>query len=784
MRLSKKFLQDYIDINVDIKTLADDMMRVGNEYETSSKLVDATNLVIGEVIKCEPHPNSSHLHVCLVNIGKEVLQIVCGAPNVKEGLKVIVSLVGAKLPGNIIIKKSVIREVESNGMICSLQELGFDNKFLTEKEKLGIYELPNDAKVGEDPIKYLGYDDEIIDFDLTANRGDLLSILGMAYEVGAIYNKRVKDIDLSYQENDKKNDFNLQIETNNCSLFLARKVENIKIKESPSFIKERLIASGIRPINNVVDISNFVMLETGQPLHFYDSDLLGNKIVVRMAKNNEELVTLDNVKRTLNENDIVITDGNKSVALAGVMGGIDTEINYNTKNILIEAAIFDPIKIRMTSKKVLKSEASIRFEKGLDPNRCYMAVDRCLHLLEKYADAVILKGTSSYDKTIKEDKKIKITVDNINNLLGLNISLDDIVDVFKRLGFKVEIDDNNLTVIIPRRRLDINIKEDLIEEVGRIYGVDKIKEKLPVAEIKSGRVNKINRIIRNKMANLGLNEVITYSLINNKNVRKYTNDNFKEIKILSPLTEERTTLRYSLISSLLDVYEYNKAHNIKDIAIFEIGKSFYEKDNDYLEESILSGLLTGNYYRSIVGNINIDFYIVKGIIEELLSYLGYENRYVIEEGNLSDEYHPGQRAIIKIDNNSIGYLGRIHPSVTKEEVYVFEISLDKLFQNTPKKISYKEISKYPAIAKDVAFIVSKDINSSEIIKIIKKTGGNLLKEVLVFDVYYLSDNERSIAYTLKFESLDRTLTDEEVDTLFRKIISNVTTNFNIKVRDN
>ncbi len=784
MRLSKKFLQDYIDINVDIKTLADDMMRVGNEYETSSKLIDATNLIIGEVIKCEPHPNSSHLHVCLVNVGKEVLQIVCGAPNVKEGLKVIVSLVGAKLPGNIIIKKSVIREVESNGMICSLQELGFDNKFLTEKEKLGIYELPDDAKVGEDPIKYLGYDDEVIDFDLTANRGDLLSILGMAYEVGAIYNKRVKDIDLSYQENDKKNDFNLQIETNNCSLFLARKVENIKIKESPSFIKERLIASGIRPINNVVDISNFVMLETGQPLHFYDSDLLGNKIVVRMAKNNEELVTLDNVKRILDENDIVITDGKTSVALAGVMGGIDTEINYNTKNILIEAAIFDPIKIRMTSKKVLKSEASIRFEKGLDPNRCYMAVDRCLHLLEKYADAVILKGTSSYDQTIKEDKKIKITVDNINNLLGLNISLDDIVDVFKRLGFKVEIDNNNLTVIVPRRRLDINIKEDLIEEVGRIYGVDKIKEKLPVAEIKSGRVNKINRIIRNKMADLGLNEVITYSLINNKNVRKYTNDNFKVIKILSPLTEERTTLRYSLISSLVDVYEYNKAHNIKDIAIFEIGKGFYEKDDNYLEESILSGLLTGNYYRSIMGNINIDFYVVKGIIEELLSYLGYENRYVIEEGNLPDEYHPGQSAIIKVDNNVIGYLGRIHPSVTKEEVYVFEISLYKLFKNISKKISYKEISKYPAIVKDVAFIVNKDINSSDIIKIIKKIGGNLLKEALVFDVYYLSDIERSIAYTLKFESLDRTLTDEEIDTLFRKIINNVTTNLNIKVRDN
>ena len=318
MKLSKNFVKDYVDIDVDIKTLAEDMTRVGNEYDSASALINATNLVIGEVLECEDHPDSDHLHVCKVDIGEEVLDIVCGAPNVRKGLKVILAKVGAKLPGGIEIKRGMIRGKESNGMICSIAELGLEPKFLKEEDKMGIHELPQDAPVGGDPIKFIEMDDEVADFELTANRGDLLSILGMAYELGAIYDKPVKEIDLQHSEIDEdvNNSFKLDIDTKNCSLFLAKKALNVTIKESPAFIKNRLIASGIRPINNVVDISNYVMLEVGQPLHFYDSDRLGEKIAVRMANNGEKLTTLDNIERTLDEEDIVITNGKEAIGLA------------------------------------------------------------------------------------------------------------------------------------------------------------------------------------------------------------------------------------------------------------------------------------------------------------------------------------------------------------------------------------------------------------------------------------------------------------------------------------
>ena len=413
------------------------------------------------------HPDSDHLHVCTVDVGNEILNIVCGAPNVQEGQKVIVALDGAELPGGIKIKKGKIRGQESNGMICSLSEIGIDSKFQSEEDKNGIHVLGEDAKVGDDPIKYMGLDDEVIDFELTANRGDLLSILGMAYEIGALYDKKVSDIELEHNEEkeDINDSFNIKINTDNCTLFLAKKAINVEIKESPNWIKNRLIASGIRPINNVVDISNYVMLETGQPLHFYDADKLKDIIEVRMAFDKEKLTTLDGISRELSENDIVISDGSKSIGLAGVMGGLDTEIEENTKNVIIEAAIFDGVKVRKTSKKIVRSEASNRFEKGLDPNRTYMAIERACVFLEKYANAKILKGTVTYDKLEKEDKVINITLENINNLLGVTISLDEVITIFKKLGFNSNAKENLITVFVPRRRQDINIKEDLIEEV-------------------------------------------------------------------------------------------------------------------------------------------------------------------------------------------------------------------------------------------------------------------------------------------------------------------------------
>ena len=776
MKLSTNFVKDYVDIDVDLKTLAEDMTGVGNEYDSAQKLINATNLVVGEVIECEMHPDSDHLHVCKVNVGNEILQIVCGAPNVRKGLKVIVALVGAELPGDFKIKAGKIRGVESNGMLCSIAELGLDSKFLKPEDKEGIHELPETAVPGEDPIKLMGMDDGVIDFELTANRGDLLSILGMAYEIGAIYDKKVKDIDLSYNQSneDINNSFKVNVKTDNCSIFLAKRVENVVIKESPTFIKNRLIASGIRPINNVVDISNYVMLEVGQPLHYYDADTLNGCLEVRMAEENEKLTTLDEVERTLSSEDIVISDGKKAIGLAGVMGGADTEITENTKNIMIESAIFDNVKIRKTSKEILRSEASNRFEKGLDPNRTYMAIERSCHLLEKYADAKIVGGLVKYDDTSLEDTKIDVSLEKVNRVLGTTISKEDVLDVFRKLAFETEVNGDKITVSVPKRRIDISIEEDLIEEVGRIYGVNNIEGKLPSLPLKQGSYNKTLRNIRNKMIDLGLNETLSYILVNDKEATKYTTDDVEIVKLLDPMTEERNTLRYSMIPSLVKIYEYNKARSQKDVSIFEIGKGFYKKDEQYGENLKLCALMTGERYLSVKSK-QVDFYDIKGVVEELLDYLGYGGRYsFVVKDELPQEFHPYQTAQISVNNDIVGIIGKLHPNCTKDNVYVLEINLDKLLEKKTGKMKYKEISKFPSVKKDLAVVIDKDITSEEIAKQIKKLAGNLLLGSKIFDVYTgenIEESKKSIAYSLEFGAADRTLTDDEINAILEKIIA-------------
>ncbi len=788
MKLSRKFVSDYIDLpNDDIKIIADKMTSIGNEYDECGKLIPCTNLIIGEVLECKMHPDSDHLHVCKVNVGEEVLQIVCGAPNVREGLKVMVALPGAILPSGTI-KKGTIRGVESNGMLCSIAELGLDHKDLKEEDVNGIHELNDMAPVGDDAIKYLELDDEVIDFELTSNRGDLLSILGMAYELGAIYDRKVKDIDLSYNENneDLKDELTLKVETNACPLFLARKVKNVTIKESPLFIKNRLIASGIRPINNVVDISNYVMLETGQPLHYYDADRLGNTIGVRMANSYEKLVTLDNTERELTENDIVIFNDESSVGLAGIMGGLSTEVLNTTKNIVVEAAIFDPILIRKTSKKVLRSEASNRFEKGLDYNRTYMAMERSLHLLEKYADAEVVGGMLEHNTIENKDNKINISYDKINKILGINLSKEEILDVFRKLDFKYIDNESDVDVIVPSRRLDITILEDLVEEVGRIYGIDNIKGKEMVLPVKKGYVDKTNRDIRNLLSSLGFNETLTYSLIKESEVYKYTNDNFEAIKLLDPMTEERSTLRYSLIPSLISVYEYNINRGNTDIKLFEIGRGYYKKEDNYYEDSKLGVLLSGNYYEQLGKNNKINFYTLKGIMERVLDFLGYNGRYYLLKEDLPKELHPGQGASIYIDNKKIGIIGKLHPNVTKEDIYVLEINLTLLLESRTSKMKYKEIGKYPGISKDMAFILDDNITSEEVIKTIKKAGGKLVNSIKVFDLYKgnnLGENKKSLAFNLYFEDSNKTLTLEEVTVVFDKIINEVVKKYNATLRN-
>ena len=777
MKLSTNFLKDYIDIDVDVKQLAEDMTRVGNEYDSASNLINATKLVIGQITECEPHPDSDHLHLCKVNIGTEVLDIVCGAPNARTGLKVIVALDGAILPDKTI-KKGMIRGQESNGMLCSIAELGLEHKFLKPEDSEGIAELGEDAEIGGDPIKYLQMDDGVIDFELTANRGDLLSILGMAYEVGAIYDKKIKDVDLKHKESgeDINKTFKTEVKTENCSKLLVKKVENVKIEESPIFIKNRLIASGIRPINNVVDISNYVMLELGQPLHFYDADKLGNKLVVRMAEDGEKLTTLDNVERTLTSEDIVIADATHGVGLAGVMGGLETEVEPNTKNIIIESAIFDSVKVRKTSKKIVRSEASNRFEKGLDPERTTMAIERACKLLEEYAGGTVVTGTVEYDKTNNKEKKIEITFKNINDVLGTVIPNEEILNVFRKLGFTYKVNGEKIKVIVPTRRLDISIKEDLIEEVSRIYGVDNIEGKLPIVPMRKGSYDKTQREIRNKMIALGLKETLTYVLINDKEVNGYTLDKFEPLKLLDPITEDRNTLRYSMIPSLYKVYEYNKAREQKDISIFEIGKGFYKKGGLYGEDTKLCVLMSGKYSTGLNNNKNVDFYVIKGIAEEVLDYLGYAGRYSFMKQEMPKEMHPGQSAMINVNGSNIGMIGKIHPSVTKDDVYVLEINLDELFTKKVGKMKYKEFSKFPSINKDIALVVDKKSVSKDIEKVIKSAGGSLLTNIEVFDVYTgvgVGIDKKSIAYSLTFSDMKKTLTDEEINGLMDKIIDTV-----------
>ena len=788
MKLSLNFLKDYIDIpsDIDAVKLGEDMTNVGNEYDEAGKLIKVSGLVIGKILECEMHPDSDHLHICKVDVGENLpLQIVCGAPNARVGIKVIVALIGAKLPGGEI-KKGKLRGVESNGMMCSIEELGLEHKFLKPADIEGIAELGDDAVVGEDPIKYLGLDDEVVDFELTANRGDLLSILGMAYEVGALYGNKVKNIDLSHKDtsDDFSKDFTLDIQTENCSLFYAKKVTNVVIKESPDFIKNRLIASGIRPINNVVDISNYVMLEVGQPLHYYDADRLGNKLVVRMANEGEKLTTLDEQERLLSKDDIVIADSEKAIGLAGVMGGLSTEVEEDTKNIVIESAIFDNVKIRLTSKKILRSEASNRFEKGLDPKRTLMAIERSCNLLEKYADATVVGGMCVYDHNEKKDQVIEVPYAKVKQVLGIDIPNENIKNILSRLDLSYEEVEGTLKVTVPTRRLDLQIKEDIIHDIGRFYGMDNIKGKSMILPVIPGHYDKFKRNARNKMVSLGLNETLSYALIPEAEVQKYTTDKFETVKILDPMTEERNALRNSLLPSLMMVYEYNKNRGMKDVSIFEIGKSFHKIDGKYGEHLSLSALMTGIYTKGLEKKV-VDFYTIKGVMEDLLDYLGFDGRYELKVEDLPKELHPGQAGSIYVDGHKIGIIGKLHPLVTKDNIYVMEINLEKLSTYTHDVTKYKEISKFPGIEKDVAFVVDKDVKSENIEAVIKSAGGKMLKNIEVFDVYTgenLEKGKKSYAYNLKFENPERTLSDEEVTTVFEKIMDKVCSEIGAEIR--
>lgn len=778
--ISLNWVKDYVDIeSEDLKELAVKITKAGiNVEKVITNHID--HLVIGEVLECVDHPNSDHLHICKVNVGNEVTQIVCGASNVRAGIKVIVALPGAILPGNFEIKKGNIRGEESNGMICALFELGLEEK-TEENYNKGIHELDSNAPVGEDPLKYLGLDDTVYELDVHKHRNnDCYYHIGFAYEIATILNKKVTLPNLDYNEisDDINNHFSLSVETKKCPYYLAKMVKDVTIKESPDFIKKRLVSAGMRPINNVVDISNYVMLEYGQPMHFFDKNKLGDKIVVRDAKEGEKITTLDGKDRILKASDIVIADGEKPVCIAGVMGGLNTDVDENTKDILIESAIFDAVSIRYTASNLnLKSEASIRYGKGLNYEYTMDAINRACHLLEKYADAKILTGIVMHDNIDKTPKVVEFKPSAINKMLGITISEEDMASELDRLDFKYTKDGDKFTCTIPNRRLDIEANvNDIAEEIGRLYGYQNLVSTLPKGEFKSGVYVgdvKYRKLISKRLRALGLNECKTYTLVSPDMAKLFNYENKNKIVLPNPMSVDKSVIRTTLIPSLLNIYDYNKARKVTDVCIYEISKTY---DTNLTEDTKVSVLMKGNYLVNNWQNlrVKVDFYLVKGIVENLLDYLGLKNRYSFVVDTIPD-LHPGISAKIILDREEIGVIGRVHPSLKKDEIYVFELSMNKLIKQI-KPLKYKEASKYPSITKDMAFIVKKDVSSNDIQSIIKKVGGRLLTDIDVFDVYVgenVGDEEKSIAYTLTFSDPTRTLSDEEVTQLFRQIIEKV-----------
>ena len=784
-----EWVSDYIDISdQDLNELAVKITKAGiNVEKVISNHID--NLVVGQIVKCEDHTNSDHLHVCDVNIGDKVLQIVCGAPNVRKGLKVLVSLPGAILPGGEI-KKSKIRGVESNGMICALYELGLE-AYSDEAYAHGIEELPDDAPIGMDGLKYLGKDDTLYELDVHKHKNnDCYYHIGFAYEIASILNRKVTlpTGDTHPIKENVKDYISVDVKTKKCPYYLAKMVKGVKIGESPEFIKRRLSAYGMRSINNVVDISNYVMLEYGQPLHFFDKKTLGDKIVVRDAKEGEVITTLDGVERSLKKSDIVISDGKRSVAIAGVMGGENTEVTDDTKDIVIESAIFDPVSIRYTAANLdLRSESSIRFGKGLNYEYTNMAIERACYLLEKYAGAQVLSDTVVYDKVDKTAKITEFETSEINEMLGITLTDDDVKTELDRLDFPFEYKKGKFKVTIPNRRLDIDSNvNDIAEEVGRLYGYNNLVSSLPICSTRKGQYVgdvKYRKLISKRLRSLGLNECKTYTLVSPSMAEMFKYDGRENAILPNPMSVDKSVIRTTLIPSLINVYNYNKSRKIDDVMIYEISKTY---DKDYNEESKIAILMKGNYLINEWQGIKIpvDFYLLKGIVENILDYLGFKNRYSFSKGDIPN-MHPGMSASIMLDRKQIGILGRVHPSDMKDEVYVCEISLNALMVDV-KPLKFKAASKYPEIKKDLAFIVNKDIDSYIVSNVIKKAGGRLLTDICVFDVYTgdkIDSSKKSLAYSLTFSSNDRTLSEEEVMELFNNIIKKCEKELGAELRD-
>ena len=804
MKVSYKWLKEYLDLSdVTPDELAEKMSRTGIEVDdVIYPGKGLSKIVVGETLSVVDHPDSDHLHVCQVNIGtEEPIQIVCGAPNVAAGQKVIVALHGARITGNAKIKKGKMRGQESNGMICSLAELGYSESVVSKKYADGIFVLPAEAVPGTEVVDLLDLDDAILDIDITPNRADALSMRGSAYEVAAIYNKALKfpEAPVSEKTGSVTDYIKVAVEdTNDAPAYHIQVIKDVKIAESPLWLQNKLMNGGIRPINNVVDITNYILLEYGQPLHAFDYDQIGSKeIIVRRAKENETMTTLDGVERTLDTDNIVITNGTAPIALAGVMGGLDSEITDGTVTVALEAALFNPVLIRKTAGKFnLRSESSSRFEKGINVATIRTAGQHAAELIHELAGGTIVAGTASVDTVEVKDTEVVITLEKINRSLGTAISSGEVTAIFNQLGFASTFDGEIFTVAVPPRRWDISIYADILEEVARIYGYDNLPETLPITPaLPTALTPKQHtmRITRRFMEGAGLTQNISYVLTTAEKAREYAVEDKEGIRLAWPMSEDRSTLRMNLLSTLLDNAAYNVARKNTDIQFYEIGRVFFPSADSVLpiEAERLAGVMTGMAYQKDwqMAAEPVNFYHAKGVLDGYFETMGLSDQIRFEAAKDLKWMHPGRTAAVYLGDAYIGYVGQVHPATANaydlKETYAFEIDFEAIIAAPKEVITQQPIPKFPGVTRDVALLVDETVTHQQIVKTIKENGGKFLKDVHLFDIYQgkgIEDGKKSVAYSMSFLNPEATLVDEDINKAFTKLVAALETECGAAIR--
>ncbi len=810
MQVSYNWLKEYVDIDLPPADLAEVMTRAGVAVEhviPTNKGVE--NVVAALVVEKGPHPNSDHLHLCQVSTdGVNRIQVVCGAPNVAAGQKVPFALVGAKLPGGICIETANLRGVDSNGMICSAKELGIEPDQIPPEQRDGILVLPEDTVLGTPITEVLGLEDYILELDLTPNRSDCLSVLNIAREIGALLHKPVHVPQPVYtsDEADVNTMLTAQIEAPDlCHRYAGKMIRGVKIQPSPFWMQHRLQCAGMRPINNIVDVTNYVMLEYGQPLHAFDyHELAGHRIDVRRARPEEEIVTLDGQKRKLNDEMLLICDGARAVAVAGVMGGENTEVTDATTDVFIEAAYFHPVSVRRTSMKLgLHSEASIRFEKSVNMETVLTAAERAAQLMQQTGGGTVVGGAVDVYPTKHAPAQITLPLAKVNALLGTQIRDAEIKEILERLNFPILQDTgSSITVEVPGYRPDCSIPEDLVEEVARIYGYDEIPQTLPEGPTSRGSLTDAQKLrdrLVDTLAGLGLHEVVTYSFINKNNDDKlaYPAGDIRRnsIPLLNPLSEEQAHMRTSIVPGLLNTILFNRNRRNEDVAIFEMGKIFL-LDGPLTPETLahekwalgiaLKGKTPSCWIRD---GREYDFYYLKGVVEALLAELKLPSVRFETCGDNSI-YHPGRAARVYAGGRPIGVLGELHPAVADrygfgdERLYLAELDVDQLIEIGTAAVQVRALPKFPPATRDMAVVVPETVAACDVEEAIWQAGAELLQGVKIFDVYQggqIMAGHKSIAFGLIFQG-DHTLTVQEVNDVYDHIFSVLEQRFDASMR--